>query len=265
MSVLISIILIVISIIVILAIIITRLPALAILDINNISEEKENKFKAQIMKNRLERDVNKINSVIARYWLKFYKKISNILDSLEKYLQDKRQNYKFKASDSVTNKGKKIKKLFLDVEDLLSKERLEKAENKLIEIISLDHSNVLAFFKLGTLYKNLKHTLEARQSYHYVIKLLKHGDNKIDDLNFQQIYFALSLLEKEENDIDKAFDYIIDALDLEPNNPRYLDLILDLSIMKKDKELAQKYFNRLLEVNPDNNKLEKLQKTIEEL
>ena len=63
--------------------------------------------------------------------------------------------------------------------------------------------------------------------------------------------------------MEDAKQNIQEALDLEPNNPRYLDLILDLSIMKKDKESALYYLEKLAEVNPENNKLNELSERIE--
>ena len=55
--------------------------------------------------------------------------------------------------------------------------------------------------------------------------------------------------------LDESLEYTRQALDAEPNNPRYLDLILDLSIMRKDKNLARISWEKLSAANPDNKKL----------
>ena len=75
------------------------------------------------------------------------------------------------------------------------------------------------------------------------------------ELTLQEIYFSLAWVEREVGDLDAALENIREALDLEPNSPRYLDLILDLSIMKKDKDLALASLEKLTSVNPENNKL----------
>jgi tetratricopeptide (TPR) repeat protein len=83
-----------------------------------------------------------------------------------------------------------------------------------------------------------------------------HDDETImGELTLSEIYFSLSRVEKEGDNLDAALENIREALDLEPNNPRFLDLILDLSIIKKDKELATESWEKLTAVNPENNKL----------
>ncbi len=268
MPTIISFILIFICLVIILAIIIKKLPALAILDIHNMAGAKEAKFKDEIIKQRLERDLARFGGIFARIWLAINRRAGEAIKNLQTNLKKKKQTYRVSKKISLPKKEKRIKNLFLAVEDLLKKESLDKAEEKLIEIIGLDDKNLLAFFKLGELYNNLKKWLEARQTYHYALKLVKqYGDDKkiIGDLSRQHIHFALAVLERETDNLDAALEHIREALDLEPNNPRYLDLILDLSIMKKDKGAAIEYFTKLASVNPENNKLIELKEKIDSL
>lgn len=251
---------------IILAIVIKKLPALAILDVNNMLGAKEAKFKNQIIQNRLERDLNRVSGLFARAWLKVNKRINGLINKLQSNLKQRKQNYRINTPISMPKKEKRIKDLFLSVEDLMKKESWDRAEEKLIEIIGLDEKNLLAFFKLGALYESLKKWIEAKQTYHHALKLARqHGDEKdiMGDLSQQQIHFALALLEKENDNIDEALEHIKEALDLEPNNPRYLDLILDLSIIKKEKGLALDCLSKLAAVNPENNKLVELKEKID--
>jgi len=71
----------------------------------------------------------------------------------------------------------------------------------------------------------------------------------------KEIYFALANANKQLGDFDEAIDNLHEALELEANNPRYLDLILELSIMKKDCVLAENILHRLEESNPENQKI----------
>jgi len=262
----ISIILIVICLIVILAIILKKFPALAILDISNLPGVKEAKFKDQIIKQRVERDLAKWGGKWARFWLYFQKKISVFLQKTQKQLKKVQLNYRVNAKIPWPEKQKKIKELFLAVDDLFKKEMFSEAEEKLIEIVSLDQKNLTAFFKLGELYDLGKKYSEARQTYNYSLKLAKqYQDEKeiMGDITIQEIYFSLAYLEKEADNLEIALEYIREALDLEPNNPRYLDLILDLSIIKKDKKQAEEYLEKMALVNPENNKLTELKEKIE--
>jgi tetratricopeptide (TPR) repeat protein len=263
-----SIILIGLCLIIIVVIILKKFPALAILDISNMPGEKEAKFKDQIIKQKVERDLARLGGRAARLWLAMSRRISSFLKSSQEQLKKIKLNYKSTAKIPFIEKQKRIKDLFVAYADLLKKENFNAAEEKLVEIISLDQKNLSAFFKLGSLYDEQKKWSEARQTYEYALKLARqHKDDEtiMEELTLQEIYFSLSWVEREAGDLDSALESIREALDLEPNSPRYLDLILDLSIIKKDKELAAASLEKLAAVNPENNKLSDWQEKIENL
>lgn len=254
----ISLILVGLCLIVILAILFKKFPVLAILDVNNLPGDKEAKFKDQIIKRRMERDFSKVGGALARVFLAINNRLASFLNSTKSQLKKIKLNYKINASLPWSEKIKRIRELFSETESHLKKENFNDAEEKLVEIISLDDKNLKAFLKLADLYESQKKFTEARQTYEYALKLAhKHRDDEsiMADLNLSEIYWSLALVAKELDDLDSAKHNIQEALDLEPNNPRYLDLILDLSIMRKDKETALHYLEKLAEVNPKNNKL----------
>ncbi|MBI3626728.1 tetratricopeptide repeat protein, partial [Candidatus Uhrbacteria bacterium] len=55
------------------------------------------------------------------------------------------------------------------------------------------------------------------------------------------------------------------AVKIEPNNPKYLDQLLEMSIITRDKETAEDVLGRLEAVNPGNQKLTEFRQRIEEL
>ena len=264
----ISLVLIGLCLIIILAIVLKKFPTLAILDANNMPGEKEAEFKDQIIKQKIKRDFARWGGLVARIFLFASRNISNFLKSSHKQLKKVKLNYKSIAKISFAEKQKIIKKLFVAYNDFLKKESLNEAEEALLEIVSFDQKNILAFFKLGDLYDKQKKWSEARQTYEYVLKLARQkedNENINPELSLQEIYFSLAWTEKEAGDLDEALENIREALDLEQNSPRYLDLILDLSIMKKDKELALASLEKLAKVNPENNKLLDWQEEINNL
>jgi tetratricopeptide (TPR) repeat protein len=257
-----------ICLVIILAILFKKFPVLAILDINNIPGDKEAKFKEKIIKQRMERDFSKVGGSIAKVFLFINNRFSNFLDSAKNQLKKVKMNYKINKKISWPERLKMIKELFVEIESHLKKENFKEAEDGLVEIISMDAKNLKAFLKLADLYDNQKKWAEARQTYEYALKLArKHKDDEsiMGDLNLSEIYWSLSLVDRELADLEAALENIHEALDLEPNNPRYLDLILDLSIMRKDKEMALNYLEKLAEVNPENNKLADLSEKIDAL
>jgi tetratricopeptide (TPR) repeat protein len=255
------------AIIIILFIIIKKFPALAILDAANIPGEKETKFKEQIIKARVERDVARWGGFFGRIWLFLSKRLSTSLKSQQANLKKIKTNYRVSGKMSAVERQKKIKELLAGVQELSEKEDEAGTEEKLLEIINLDRKNLGAFFRLGELYASQKKWSEASQTLGYALHLARQAFNQEEagEITLQEIYFVLAEVEKEAGNLEISLENIREALELEPNNPRYLDLILDLSIMRKDKELASESWSRLATVNPENNKLAEWQEIIEKL
>jgi len=264
----ISVILVLLCLVVILTILFKKFPVLAILDVNNLPGDKEAKFKEKIIKQRVERDLSKIGGPIAKVFLFLNNRFSDFLNSAKSRLKKVKSSYKINTKISWSQRLKMIRELISEAETHLKKENLGEAEESLVEVISLDDKNLKAFLKLADLYDHQKKWTEARQTYEYALKLArKHKDDSsvMGDSNLSEIYWSLSLVLRELDDLNGAYENIQEALDLEPNNPRYLDLILDLSIIKKDKESALYYLEKLAEVNPENNKLADLSEKISEI
>ena len=263
----ISIILVALCLIIILTVIIRKFPALAVLNVGNIPGEKESKFKEQILKARVERDLSRWSGFFGRIWLFLSRHLGSSLKSYQTRLKKVKVNYKAEVKTPWVLKQKKIKKLALAAEEFLQKDDSLAAEEKLVEIISLDQKNLEAFSRLGDLYADQKKWPEARQTYAYALKLTRQPEAAAaaNDITPQKIHFSISNMEKEAGDPEAALENIREALELEPNNPRYLDLILDLSIIKKDKNLAMEYWGKLAAVNPENNKLAEWREEIEKL
>lgn len=267
MLILISLIAIGLAIAVILVIIIKKFPALAILDAANIPGEKEAKFKERIIKARVERDLARWSGWLGRAWLFLSKRLSASFKLQQENLKKIKTGYRMNIKMPWLEKQKRIKELMIEADELLKKEDEKGAEEKLLEVIGLDSKNLGAFFQLGELYVNQKKWSEASQTFSYALRLARqrHGADGVGEITLQRIYFAQAEVEKEAGNLDAALENVREALELEPNSPRYLDLILYLSIMRKDKALAQESWAKLAEVNPENQKLEKWQEKIDSL
>ncbi|MFA5753861.1 MAG: hypothetical protein WC905_00665 [Patescibacteria group bacterium] len=256
------------ALIIIILIVVRKFPALAILDVNNMPAEKEAKFKERIIKQKVERDLARWTGFLGRAWLFINRRLAGFLKSRQNRLRKIRISYRREAKMTWPERQQRLKTLLLATDDLIKNELAEEAEEKLLEAISLDQKNVGAFFKLGGLYQYQKKWPEAQQTYEHALKLsrqLKDDKEALGEITPQEIYFSLSEVNKETGDIAAALENIREALDREPNNPRYLDLILDLSIMKKDKALALECWEKLAAVNPENNKLASRREEIEAL
>ena len=242
--------------IIIIIIIARHFPALAVLDVDNIPEEKERQVKEKIIRDRISRKFSFFNNLS--------KKISKISDRIYNFFQSKllelqKKNQEIQEEKHLLNVSlmEKNKILFSQVEDLLKNENWEGAEKKLIDIISLDDKNFLAFFELGEVYRIEEKWQEAKQTLSYANKLAEVFPEKVSKNELANLNYSLALINKELNDLSEAKDGLLKSLEIDPNNPRYLDLMLDLCIIKKEKLSALKYLEKIKEINPDNNNISK--------
>lgn len=262
-----SIIIIIISLIIILFIILKKFPALAILDVDKMPQEKESQFKERIIKQRLERDLSRVSVLLSKLWQTLNSLFSNIFLKPYYKLKKVKENYLKSRKISIRDKKEKISRLINSAQQAIKEESYKQAEEDLIEIISLDSKNLKSFFMLGSVYFQQKNYQEALTTWQYTLKLFSQLKKENIELNIlkQEILFELAQTSIFLSNLDLAQDYLEEALEIEANNPRFLDLIFDLSIMKKDKEKAENYYQRLREVNPENMKLVDLKKQVDEL
>lgn len=271
-------ILILVSLSIIITIVVRKFSVLANLDIDSIQAEREVKFKEQIIGNRLKRNYSK-----------YYSKIMRVISPIAGFFGEllKKQYHKLieiKETPTIVEKSniiseKSIDILFTEAQEHIKKDELDVAEQKLIEIIGRDSKSIQAFVELGKLYFERKNNNEAEQTMIHALKLMEKeydllvqadqekDQEKVNELKNQiaSIYFDLSLVNRAQESNEKAIANIDKALKIEPNNPRYLDTKLEISIIKKDKILAQTTYERLQEANPENQKLEDIKKQIDDI
>ncbi len=255
------------SLVALIFIIARKFPVLAVLNVENIPGEKEASFKKEIIKKRVDRDLNRLSGVFGNFLIKFKDRISNFLFFSEKNLKKIKNVYQ-KKKISWADREKLIKEFFVSAKEAMESEDEALAEEKLLEIISLDPLNLKAFFELAHTYTELRKWAEAEQTFRHALKLAKKrkGEDIFSgDLSTAEIHFSLAEMFLLADNISSAWNEAAEALDLEPKNPRYLDLILDLSIMKKDKNSAVNFLERLSVINPENTKLSDWQTKIEAL
>lgn len=276
-------ILILISLSIIIVIIARKFPALANLDVENIPLEKEAKFKERILSNRIKRNLYRWGEKFLRVTRPIAENVKNFFKWLYGKLIELRESYR-KEIIETADIGLRVQELFKEFEELKEKGDLPAAEKKLIAIIGLDSKNIRAFKILGCLYFEQKNYEEAKQTFEYILKLkdnIEDGYKKFgvpkkeggseetllsfDSADVSQTYFDLALTHKALNNLNEAMINIKNSLKIEPNNPRYLDTILEISIIIKDKVSALEAYEKLKEVNPENQKLEELKRQIDEL
>ena len=271
----------------IIVIYVRHFPEIAAIEVNQIPEEKQQKIKVIMAEQRLYRKLKR--------WFKFFARVVEPVKSLtvtivknwQERLKELEKKYKIEALTvkAVTDKGKeslqnKINLMLKQAWELAEAEDFTAAEEAFIQIVQLDPKSAEAFAGLGSIYFEQKKFNEAIEVYLYVLKMMK--DQDIDSVHLKSlpadldseekqkmlrsekanIYFQLAEVYQAAEDFDKAYEAYQNAHQLEENNPKYLDALVGICIMKKDKLKAQEYFLKLKEVNPENKKLSDLEEQI---
>jgi tetratricopeptide (TPR) repeat protein len=255
-------ILILISLSVIIFIVVSKFSVLAGVDIENIPAEKEARTKERIISSRLKRNIFKWSSWIIKISRFFGEKLGILFRWLYNKLHELKESYGADMILPIAEKEKKIGELSVEAEEMIDEKNYKEAEKRLIEIIGLDSQNIEAFKNLGSLYFENKNYEDARQTFGHILKLIKDGE---DDNETAEINFELALVNRADGRLEDALREIKESLKVIPNNPRYLDTMAEISIMKKDKASALDAYKKLEKVNPENQKLEDLKKQIDEL
>lgn len=262
---------IIISIIVIIFIIGKKFPELRILDVNTIAEVKESVVKKKILEMKWKRAINDWKSVLKKLikpileaFFHFFRGLYRKVVQLEKKYSEESKEKK----ESVIDSEIRIEKYFLEAKDYRAQGKFQEAEEAYIKALEIEDKNILAYQGLGELYMENKDYAKAKETFGFLTKLFsvhRTGDDNHFLHALSQSYAQLGEIERHLNNMESSIKYFKKALQLEPNNPRYLDLLLHFSIMVKDKKLAQRTLRQLKKTNPDNNKIEEFEQRISEI
>lgn len=254
----------------ILFIIARKFSVLANIDVNEIQTEKNALLKQQIIANQLRRRFSHVSLLFAKILKPFSRFLRNSFDGLYDSLNAWQRNQANKEAALDNEVDKRIETLLFEAEELVKNDRLEAAEKKYIEIIGLDAKNFRAFKELGDVYYRRENLNEAKQTFEHALNLRRKatgGDKETatKDLEVAQTHYALALVFEETGELAKAVTQLKRALRIEQNSPRYLDRLIEVSILKKDKIGALDAVSRLENANPENQKLGQFKERIADL
>ena len=271
-----------------------KLPNLMNINVTNLPQFQTKQKKQDILKTRFKRDLSKVFtgwrglSLPARDKIfEWFKDNYSKLKELEKDLRRRSRQ----QLTSALNISQTVDDLLVKAKNFLNSEEYDRAEEFLLEALSVDPYNVEVYKILADVYREKKEYEQAKETLQYLLKLTHNEDAGIftslaqishvrgnlkqaeeeylrsislaDDnhLNF----LALAEVYLELDDQEQALETAQRALLLTPNNPKILDFLINISIMIQDKELAEKYLAKLTEVNPDNQKIAHFTENIDKL
>lgn len=254
-------------------IVLRKFPRLRTLDVETVPREQVARVREQILRERMKRQRQKSAKWLGGFLKPLVMAVKRAIRKLFRKVYALEKKYQREAvakGQPMTREEikKQIQDLLIAAEEQVKREAYRDAEKTLIEVISLDFKNLEAYKGLVSVYLKLKEYKQALQTAQFVLKLAKRLGPSSDTIKTQELSGAhknLGEIYQQMAKLPEALKNYQVAVVLEPNNPRQIDKIIEISIMLKNKILAMEMLKRLETVNPENQKLKEYQDKINEL
>jgi len=274
-------------------IIVGKFPQLTLVETTSSPDDKQDDLKKALLEQRLKRQFLSGFKVVLSVLRPAWEKIVSLFDDLVNSFKKKEEEYRHKLLHAdfkeEVDKEQKISRLMMEAQEFMGDNNTKEAEDRYIDVLKLDPKNKEAYMKLAKIYWEQKDYEHAIELYNYLLKIVEDGqiysnlgaiaeergnlkeaeDNylsalKSDD-DADDVYFNLAKIYNEQEEMEKALEMVQKSLQIKPNNPKYLDFLLQISIMVQDKKLANDTWQALATVNPENQKLDEYKELVEEL
>ncbi|MFH1286567.1 MAG: tetratricopeptide repeat protein [Candidatus Magasanikbacteria bacterium] len=287
------------AIIVLIIIIIQKFPQLTLLDVDNIPEVVAEKKKDTIIKKRIEKKSVEQRKAMKKFSKPILEMLKKVQLQFRKYVGKVERNVVKERSGRILRRkesGKPPKRVN-DTKEILryAKEMAEQgdldlAEQKCISVIRIEPKNVEAFEILAEVYVGQKQFDEAKETYEFLLQLDPKHENamiKLSEIleergdvegslklyenlvlqnpNISSRFAKMGDLFIQIGQYDTAYEAVIQASELEPENPKYLDMLTETSILSGKQEQAQEAYERLRMANPENQKLRSFRERIDKM
>lgn len=267
-------------------IVLPKFRQLALIDTSIIPEEREAKKKREIMHGRTHRilsdAVRTTNTAIAPRW----EQVRDAFRSKYRKLLDANRAFKREKPLTPPETRERIVTAVTQAKAFAEADKTVEAEKKFLEALGYDPRHVEAYRGLADLYMDAKRYERAKETLQFLIKSLIrdnrciHGAGRRSfaqtaeanpnacpashaahaDIAERCIALAAALSElKDEEGSRASFEL---AVNMEPTNPRHLDLLIEACILGGDKRRAEEVFEALKDANPENMKLEEFRERI---
>lgn len=271
-----------------------KFPVIAAINVGVLEKHKQEKRKKDLIEGRLKRKLSAFRFSTLFKKEKEGKDQPSPLQNFYKSIKNLEQRYRQKIQEIEPQGENEVEKkrvvLLQEAQQHLEREQLKEAESKYIEAISLDHKFREAYSGLAEVYLRMKDFIHAKEVYQYLLRMkdtddavygglgkiaTQQGDLKEAEQDYLKsislnsevasYHVALGEVYRAMGNQRRALGCFREAIKLEPNNPRHLDLVIEAALQVADKQVASEYYAKLKEVNPDNEKLPELEERIKEL
>lgn len=284
----------VISILVIAGVIARRFPEASVLDVTSLADAKNRETKRRIMQERLKRSSaaakEKMQSVfgpVQRVAFGGAKALYERIMTLERRYQEERRRV---SRGGKSGDAMHVRELLEEAEEFAEARQYAEAEQKYISVISADARNVPAYRGLAWIYLETDQLEQAKETLEFLLRL-KPGDAEAIAL-LGEVAFKKGFMQDAEKYLRKAIELERPGVKRRvrlaemffavkkpreakvemqlvtrevPNNPKYLDFLLESSILCGDVEVAERALAALQDVNPENQKIKEFEARINDV
>ncbi len=241
-------------------VIVRRFPTLRMLDVANLPGQRHAQVKSAIIAQRLRRKLQTAAHWTAHHLAPLHAHARRAARRLVERMETMEREYRHRAqqlrpvADAET--ARRVEALLEEAETFRKEGHVQRAEQKYIEVISIDPHSVEAFRGLGEFYLAQKEYAHAEESLEHVLKLAPKDAHLLLDL---------ADVARANGDFTLVLRRCQQAAAVEPNDPKTLDALLEASIATAERELAERTLSQLEQVNPENQKLATFRAQIAEL
>jgi tetratricopeptide (TPR) repeat protein len=287
------------SLLTMLVVVIRKVPQLSLLDVENAPEIKEEKKKMEFLKKRVEARADKTRKERRAEWQPVVAQFTRIQSAFRQYVgniermiarEKVRVERRIARRPTAHAQGEDLRTMLQEGGFAYDQGDWETAEKKYLAVIRLDAKNKEAYLGLGNVYRKQGQSTEARETYAFVAQLDPNDDAvrvKLAELaeeagdtaeairqyeaavvlnaNLAPRFGKLGELLSGIGQYQTASEAARQALELEPENPKYLDMMAETSILSGRKDAALAAYEALRMANPENQKLAALKDRIEKM
>jgi tetratricopeptide (TPR) repeat protein len=288
------------GLVVVLGMVIRKFPELARLDVTTLPHEKEARRKKEILAHRINEQGEHVKAVwkgklqpLKKVWAGIQLRFRKYVGRIERLWYHEHVTDLAGGEPALLTQQQKEDKFYTLIQDGEEQLRLgnyDQAEGFFIAAIKLNQNSVPAYRGLGDTYVAKGSLEEAQETFKFLLHLTPHDDS---------LMVKLGTIAENRGDIEEAIQYyqsaviendalaprffhlgelflkiqqpqiakeaLLSAVEIEPKNPKYLDLLTEVAILCRDKHIAFKTYQELRGVNPENQKLELFKSKIHHL
>ncbi len=263
----------------IIVVIVRHVRQAAALDLEALPAEQEAAMKAALLERRLKRKMASAKNRILPFFRHIGNAIGGMFSRLHKRVAQLEQHYRRKPQlmthAQQQDVRQKTEALMHSAQASMTAGDFVEAEKYYIEALSWDAKNPHAYLALAEMYLAKKEFGQAQETFHFFFKLTraqKAGEEQVSviaapvtEQELQQAHFDYAIALQVSGELKTAKTEVAAALKLDEKNPKFLDKLLELSILLKDRQSARTTLETLKSVNPENQKLATFEEQIRAL